>query len=196
MRFLQILSWRRGGTGNLYAAPPVSHQVRHDLSDRHEIAVFTVRRPNVHVSYLLESKPHGVVELRTKTDSRCSSGTLLEYTRYAAEELVEFERSTGLSTMDAYERVGSDIGRSASWVRRFINGYGDARPDLVVSVMIFRFYESLCERVERDNARRQARLAELQGKIDAAIPRSLGAVAGLAPGAPIPAENLEDDPDS
>lgn len=70
-------------------------------------------------------------ERDVRKDFDSSATNILEQARRAAASLVEREERCSRSRMRAYEAVASATGCSASWLRRFVNGYG-AKPDLIV----------------------------------------------------------------
>jgi hypothetical protein len=111
-------------------------------------------------------------------------------TRNAAAALVEREERRTGSLMTAYEIVGSTIGKSSTWVRRFIGSSPDAKFD-PVGFNILAQYDRLCVRVEDDNAQREARIAGLKGQIDAATEGSVAEVLAVARGAAAPEEKGE-----
>jgi hypothetical protein len=76
----------------------------------------------------------GVVPVRT-IDDRNQTDIVAEV-RTAARALVEREHRLTLSRMLAYERVAASVGTSAGWLRKFVNAYPDAKPDLVVGFNI------------------------------------------------------------
>jgi hypothetical protein len=49
--------------------------------------------------------------------------------------------------MAAYERVAQMVGASELWVRRFVCGYSEAKPSLVVGFNILESYRRIATRV-------------------------------------------------
>lgn len=80
--------------------------------------------------------------------------------RRAAKILVERDEIRSQSRMVAYDRVGSTVGASGMWVRRFVKGYEGAGLTFAVAQNILAFYESLCTRVENNNERLRRHAAD------------------------------------
>lgn len=69
------------------------------------------------------------------------SSTLIEEARRAAVALVDREEATTRSRMLAYERVAQLTGASPEWIRKFINGYPDAKqPNFVTGYNLLQVY--------------------------------------------------------
>lgn len=73
--------------------------------------------------------------------------------RRAAKILVEREEIRTQSRMVAYDRVGSSVGASGMWVRRFVKGYEGSGLNFAVAQNILAFYDSVCTSVETNNER-------------------------------------------
>lgn len=74
--------------------------------------------------------------------------------REAAQYLVAQEEYRLQSRMLAYKAVGSKVGTSTMWVRRFVRGYEGSRLNWAVGERILALrnaYENLCARVEENN---------------------------------------------
>lgn len=76
------------------------------------------------------------------------------------------ERRTG-SRMVAYRNVGSMVGASAEWMRKFLRGDEAKTPDWIVGWNILDTYERLINRVEQDNDNKLALIAALKAEKDA-----------------------------
>lgn len=111
-----------------------------------------------------------------------SAAELTDLTRTMTAALVEREERRSGSRMFGYEAVASMLGRSSSWVRKFVRRDPDARPDFVVGLNIVHLYTNLCERVESGNDMRRLRCAALQDEINAALARAGGATAPVVDG--------------
>jgi hypothetical protein len=79
--------------------------------------------------------------------------SITEEARAKALALVRREERLTYSRMLAYHNVGSMIGASASWVRKFVKGYEETSPSLPVGMNIITMYCRLCERIEEAAAR-------------------------------------------
>jgi hypothetical protein len=75
------------------------------------------------------------------------STTIVDDARRAAAALVDRERANLHSKMLAYQRIAEQVGASPEWLRKFIGGYAEAKPSLVVGFNILRLYS----RVQRRN---------------------------------------------
>lgn len=109
-----------------------------------------------------------------------TAARLMSLTREAAAGLVANEQRRVGSRMTAYENVASAVGRSASWVRKFIRGDEGASPDLFVGVAILTAYRRLNEIVEAAQAGERAERMELQRQIDEIAQSALGLVERVA----------------
>lgn len=100
-----------------------------------------------------------------------SAAELTDLTRQMTAALVEREERRSGSRMFGYEAVAGMVGRSSSWVRKFIRRDPDAKPDFIVGLNIVQLYTTLCERTEHNNEQRHQRIAALQDEINAALAR-------------------------
>jgi hypothetical protein len=103
--------------------------------------------------------------MRTKIDRKrtmTAAATILDATRGMTAALIErAERETG-SRMSAYERVAASVGMSASWIRKFVAGTGDAKcPSLIAGLNIISQYDALCRRIEASADLEKARADQL-----------------------------------
>lgn len=90
--------------------------------------------------------------MRTINDrNRTISGPaeIVEAARSAAKGIVDIEERRTLSRMVAYENAANMVGVSTSWLRKFVNNYPDAKPDLVAGFNILMKYARLT--AGRDN---------------------------------------------
>lgn len=71
--------------------------------------------------------------------------------RKCTKILVEREWINTRSRMVAYDRVGSQVGASGAWIRRFVNGYEGAGLSWIVGQNIIAMYDQACSRVENNN---------------------------------------------
>lgn len=116
--------------------------------------------------------------MRTKLMS--DAAQIVDRARFAAVELVRREeRSTG-SRMTAYDRVGSMIGASPGWLRKFIGRNPDVRPDLVVGWNLLAFYDRVCTRVEQAAENERSRAAALRAENHEAVKGAVELVARTA----------------
>lgn len=106
-----------------------------------------------------------------------SAAELTDLTRQMTAALVEREERRSGSRMFGYEAVAGMVGRSSSWVRKFVRRDPDAKPDFIVGLNIVQLYTATCERHESDNDMRRLRIAALQDEINAALARAAGATA-------------------
>ena len=80
---------------------------------------------------------------------------------------------TSRSRTVAYQRAASDVGVSASWLRKFVNGYPEANePSWSTGWRIVELYGRLCERIEADAAAKRARVDMLKGEEAAFLRRA------------------------
>ena len=70
--------------------------------------------------------------------------------RRFAKILVEREEIRSQSRMIAYDRVGSQVGASGMWVRRFVKGYEGAGLTFIVAQNIVALYDGVCSRIEEN----------------------------------------------
>lgn len=103
------------------------------------------------------------------------AATILDRTRGMATALVDrAERESG-SRMLAYERVATAVGVSASWLRKFVRGYADAKgPDLIAGLNIFAQYDALCLQIETAAELEKTRAKKLWGNIGDAATGGFG----------------------
>ena len=100
-----------------------------------------------------------------------TAADLTDLTRAMASELVEREERRSGSRMIAYRDVGSAVGASASWIRKFVAGSAEAKePRWSVGLQIIAAYDRLCSRIEQEAELERRRILALRGKIDAAFP--------------------------
>lgn len=92
--------------------------------------------------------------------------------------LVEREWIRSQSKMVAYDRVGSQIGASGMWVRRFVKGYGGAGLTHIIAQNIIARYREICSSIERGNEKMRAENAAHQSNSGM---REVEDTAGLLP---------------
>ncbi len=73
--------------------------------------------------------------------------SIVEEARRAAKALVDREKQHG-GAMLAYARVAQMVGASEGWIRRFVNNYPDASPNLVVGFNILEQYRRVATKRE------------------------------------------------
>lgn len=78
----------------------------------------------------------------------------VEDVRSCAAALVRREEYRVCSRMLAYENIGSMVGVSGMWLRRFIKKYADSTPSWPVGCNIVALYGQLCGLIETDADRR------------------------------------------
>lgn len=105
---------------------------------------------------------------------------IINETRAKAKHLVRREEYHTSSRMLAYHNVGSMVGTSASWLRKFVNGY-DAGLSFVTGMNILALYERHCTRVEQEAAATNQRAAFIEEATHALRARTLGQMEGLPP---------------
>jgi len=97
----------------------------------------------------------GIVQVGTKIVRECTmTAVATKDVREAAQYLVAQEEYRLQSRMLAYKAVGSKVGTSTMWVRRFVRGYEGSRLNWAVGERILALrnaYENLCARVEDNN---------------------------------------------
>lgn len=88
------------------------------------------------------SVSEGIAQVRTIIARNRTTETIdiTRAARDAATALVNREYRRTMSRMVAYENVAATIGASSSWLRKFVNCYPDAKPDLVVGFNILVHY--------------------------------------------------------
>lgn len=103
--------------------------------------------------------------------------------RIAAQFLIaRAERQTG-SRMAAYEIVAKNVGTSAEWLRKFINGSEAKEPKWSVGwSLIDHCNRVLCTRVEQEMDQERSQILALKRDIDA-VASSLNRVVEIAEGA-------------
>jgi hypothetical protein len=100
--------------------------------------------------------------------SQMSSVEFTATSRRALKALIEREAVRTGSRTVAHEVVAKAIGTSASWIRKFISYDGVvAEPRFAVFQNIASYYDSICTRVEQEQAKERAKLAALKVEIDA-----------------------------
>lgn len=109
---------------------------------------------------------------------------IVERARHAAVYLVEREQRAAGSRMAAYDRVGSMIGASGGWLRKFIGRSHEVRPDLVVGFNLLELYDRVCARVEQAAENERTRAAALRAEGHEATQGDLGLVDREARAAP------------
>lgn len=96
-------------------------------------------------------------------------------TRNAISAMVEKEANRLGSRTLAYEKVAADIGMSASWVRKYLDGKGEVgEPRTPIFLKIKTAYAALCLRVEHQN-RNDEMILQALGKNLNAFDTSFGA---------------------
>lgn len=114
--------------------------------------------------------------MRTKI-KMSDAAHIIDQARFCAVELVRRnERETG-SRMVAYERVGSMIGASSGWLRKFIGRSPDVRPDLIVGFNLLQIYDRVCTRVEQASENERSRAAALRAENHEAVTSAMELVA-------------------
>lgn len=117
---------------------------------------------------------------RAKADrnSPMNATSQLDGLRSAAEILLEREtRRTG-SKMRAYDSLASLIGASASWLRKFIGRSHEAKePRWIVGQSIMTQYDRFCSLIEAEQATERARNVARRAEINAALGRTVEAMA-------------------
>jgi len=73
------------------------------------------------------------------------------------------------SRMLAYEKVAAAAGVSASWLRKFINVEGTTEPRWSVGCALTRFYEGLCDDLDRRAEAEREEITSIIGEINEAI---------------------------
>lgn len=94
--------------------------------------------------------PNVVAEgsVQVRTDHVQSRTESLEEVRSAAEALVDREWIRTRSRTMAYEIVGTMIGVSGMWVRRFVNGYPGGTLSYVIGMNILALYQRVQRKPE------------------------------------------------
>jgi hypothetical protein len=129
-------------------------------------------------------------KLRTKSQIP-NAAHIVDQARFAAVELVRREqRSTG-SRMAAYDRVGSMIGASAGWLRKFIGRCPDVSPDLVVGFNLLQIYDRVCTRVEQAADNERSRAAALRAENHEAVTSAVELVARASRAPPAGTDSAE-----
>lgn len=105
---------------------------------------------------------------------------IVDQARFAAVELVRREERLTGSRMAAYDRVGSMVGASAGWVRKFIGRNPDVRPDLIVGFNLLQMYDRVCTRVEQEADNERSRAAALRAEHNEAVESALAMVARVS----------------
>lgn len=105
---------------------------------------------------------------------------IIDRARFAAVELVRREERLTGSRMVAYDRVGSMVGASAGWVRKFIGRSHEVRPDLVVGWNLIAFYDRVCARVEQAADNERSRAAALRADHNEAVESAVAMVARVS----------------
>lgn len=106
----------------------------------------------------------------------------IEDVRTLVLKLVKGEEYVSDSKMVAYDKVGADIGRSGSWVRKFIAGR-DVGLQFDQFAKIAGAYDRLCTRIEKAAAAERARadhLRRIADALDQSVP-GMGASDDAAP---------------
>lgn len=116
-----------------------------------------------------------IATVRTKI-KMTDATQIVDRARFAAVELVRLEERLTGSRMAAYDRVGSMVGASAGWVRKFIGRNPDVRPDLVVGWNLLAFYDRVCTRVEQAADNERSRAAALRAENHAAVESAVAMV--------------------
>lgn len=102
------------------------------------------------------------------------------FTRQVAMELVEIEERRTGSKMESYKVVGRSVGKSASWLRKFLKGQEAKEPGWTTGWNILDQYSRICDRVEAEIETERAKTLALKRKIDAANQIANRAVASPA----------------
>jgi len=72
------------------------------------------------------------------------------------------------SRMLAYEKVAAAAGVSASWLRKFVTVEGTIEPRWSAGCALTRFYESLCDDLDRRAGAEREEISKLIGEINEA----------------------------
>src|SRR4051812_41188279 len=93
----------------------------------------------------MQRRSDSVRSKRETNSTMTSTAQVLGLTRSAAAALFDREERRTGSRMAAYVAVGSMIGVSPSWVRKFVSDRSEAKsPDLVVGWNILAAYRRIC----------------------------------------------------
>src|SRR4051794_73932 len=74
------------------------------------------------------------------------------------------------SRMLAYEEIATAIGLSASWVRKFITVDGTPEPRWSVGCALRRYYEDVCDELDRKADLERDQITEIMGRLHEADP--------------------------
>ena len=96
------------------------------------------------------------ISVPKRTSAMRGVPSVVEQARLNTAELVRWEEYQSGSRMLAYDAVGTKIGASGSWVRKFVKGYGTGI-SLSVGMKIVAAYRDMCARIEADAKRRMER---------------------------------------
>lgn len=101
----------------------------------------------------------------TDNELPVSASRLVTFARGATTALVEREEIKTGSRMVAYEVVASMVGRSESWVRKFVGGCPTVKPDIAAFLNIKAHYERIVSRIEQDTELRRIRTRMLNAAV-------------------------------
>jgi hypothetical protein len=99
-----------------------------------------------------------------------NAATLTDATRSALGLLIEREERRVGSRDLAFDVVARTVGTSASWLKKFLGRHTEVKePRITLYLNIREAYENLCNRVEQEHRREEARITALRKQINAPI---------------------------
>jgi hypothetical protein len=95
--------------------------------------------------------------------------SLTSATRNALGMMVEREERRVGSRDVAYEIVAQTVGASSSWIKKFLSKSVEVKePRITLFLNIRSAYESVCMRIEQEQANERLKTSKLMGELDAA----------------------------
>lgn len=97
-----------------------------------------------------------------------SAANLTMATRSALGLMVEREERRVGSRDVAYEIVAQTVGASSSWIRKFLHQSAEVKePRITLFLNIRSAYETVCARVEQEQANELLKISKLKGELNA-----------------------------